>query len=527
MQSVKLRSSGPSFLSRLEESKEASSSSTAAAAAAAGAHGNSSGEEQNQSTSVRWNFSTTTTQSRQGGRQLLSAVSEEIPEKQHRSEKDPPATNRSTRDDRREERRRMRSKSRGRQGNRDSDDKRKTPKWSDLNNSISNLNASKGTFDFDASLSGEVGDNKQTTNPNTNRCKSVQPKITPVAIKNGGKLDADVIASVLARTGAIVSSSQDKRRRSGTNDVGEIINETKNRTREIRKRRAKPTKPERSSSLLQSSHSTPEYPSHMDAMERLRRANTLILEKKKRREDSKARQKQLENENENENDGPSDDLMAMVSFHESRDGMEPHFAPVVQFEPVLGKDPADDVDDIKPTEHRSGRSNIKGLKSLKKGMKYIGKSGRNLMALVSSEDDDDNDDNDGDDGNDKNPAGEAHSASNTERRRSRRADREKHSSSQKSSKWKDLKNGLDSLKKRPADNQTGEGFSFDEPEPRLEAPKSIRWGSQRKVRTIDDELDFPDDSVPPPKKSGSSRWGSVKNSISFINKMKHAAEANN
>jgi len=418
----------------------------------------------------------------------------------------------------------MRSKSRGRQGNRDSDDKRKTPKWSDLNNSISNLNASKGTFDFDASLSGEVGDN-------TNRCKSVQPKIAPVAIKNGGKLDANIIASALAGTGAVVSSSQGNRTRSGTRDVGEIINETKQRTREIRKRRAKPTKPERSSSLLQSSHSTPEYPSHMDAMERLRRANLLILEKQKRREDSKARQKQLENEQTKarRDDGPSDDLMAMVSFHESKDdidGMEPQFAPVIQFEPVLGKDSAGEVDDYKPTEHRSGRSNIKGLKSLKKGMKSIGKSGRNLMALVSSQDDDEND---GNDGNDENVEGEAHLASNTERRRSRRADREKNSSSQKSSKWKDLKNGLDSIKKgkRPAGNQTGESPSFDEPEPRLEAPKSIRWGSQRKVRTIDDELDFPDDSVPPPKKSGSSRWGSVKNSISFINKMKHAAEANN
>ena len=526
MKPVKLRSSGPSFLSRLEESKEASSSTPAEAA-----HGNSLGDDQNQSPSVRWNFSTTTpsTQSSRRGGQLLSAVSEEeLPENKRSLEKpiDPPATSRSTRDDRREERRRMRSKSRNRQrhrdpDNHDQDQRRKTPKWSDLNNSISNLNASRGTFDFDASLSGDImgGDNKQTKIPNTNQCKSVQPKITPVAIKNGGKLDADVIASVLAGTGAVVSSTQDKRmRRSDNRDVGDIINETKQRTREIRRRRAKP---EKSSSLRESAHSTPEYPSHMDAMERLRRANALILEKKKRREDSKVRQKQLENKN----DGPSDDLMAMVSFHESKDDMEPYFAPVAQFEPAISNNPEDNVADDKSTEHRSGRSNIKGLKSLKKGMKYIGKSGRNLMALVSSEDGDD--DEEDENGKDEPATGEAHSASNTEKRRSRRVDRDKHSSSQKSSKWKELKYGLDSLKKanRPVDTKTGAGQSFDEPEPRLEAPKSIRWGSQRKVRSIDDELDFPDDSVQAPKKPGSSRWGSVKNSISFINKMKHAAES--
>jgi hypothetical protein len=372
------------------------------------------------------------------------------------------------------------------------------------------LNLSRGSFDYDASFTCGVHDDVEAAAP-AKSSVSVHPKIAPVAIKDSVMIDADTIANALARTGAVVVPSQRDRTNGGRTAVDDIISETKRRTTDSRMRQAKL---ESSDVQQESSHSAPAFPSHVDAMERLRRANALILEKKKRREDSKARQQQLENAESTKIFNREPDrcagLTTMVSFHEKNDQET-----IAQFTPSLSEDctAAGNMQetDGNAAESRPGRPSIGGLKALKKGMRYIGKSGRNLMAMPPGDDHDDSDD----DKNHKAESTKEHDEAERRRSRTSRSNRDRNSDPKKSSKskWKDLKNKL------------ARETCLEEKE-EIPPQKSVRWGSQRTKRMIDKDLDDdPDVSAQQLKKQSSMRWTTMKQGMSFINKMKQATEA--
>jgi hypothetical protein len=652
MKSVKLRSSmssGQSFLSRLEESQEAAlGSSQDDLVLESGTNLGRTISEPSSNTergtvggdtsgidpkAIRWNFnaqnnrpteSSVDTGSSRRKQRTLAAVTEEPedndPERPRTEDGEKsPSRRRGTREARREERRRMRSKSRMRQenssgeggnGREDGKSKQRTPKWSDLHDSISNLNLSRSSFEFDLTDEGEQD------HENAKTYVSVQPKFTPVVLKGSVKVDSSVVKSTLpmgtttpsesTRKGVTESErwyatpklSNKSNTMEGETAVGDIINETKERARESRMRQAKMTAPPIQGVSSRNDIDKPtsrrdksDQKSSEDAMDRLRRANSLILEKKKRREDSKVRQQQLNDTTSKGVRYPvrGDGLTSMVSFHEKKDQDT-----AMQFTPSLheggnsfnfgdswGEDGStnsfgEDSDSTSATfddpvevtkgvgavsaiekihsasaieDSRTGKPSVSGLKVLKKGMKFIGKSGRNLIAIATS-----------DDNQEEKPADNQGGMNviNEEKEKSkrRRADREKHvgteqvnasprkprserkdfqTATKKASKWGDLKKGLDSMKKgkRPADKKppgdTSRPASFGKPNHEISQlqsakPKSTMWGSQRKTRSIDDEIDSPEEKRQVSKKPASSRWVGLKGSMTFINKMKLATE---
>jgi hypothetical protein len=179
---------------------------------------------------------------------------------------------------------RTRSQSRSKNDSKDpaatkTEKKERTPQWDAL------LNRSSSSFRFDATDFEDKGG-----------CIPIEPLMSPVVLKNKIiELSPSKIIDKLGMKDDIVSSPQRKY-------MEKILHETKKKTVESKMRQLQLTASTDSKAthhdrrvLPNTDVSKEEKTSNtLAAMERLRKANELILAKKKRREESRARQKNLE-----------------------------------------------------------------------------------------------------------------------------------------------------------------------------------------------------------------------------------------
>lgn len=579
---IQLKSSGPSFLSRLEESQDAAMGGSKEEFVGDDGLGEDSAPLAAPK-SIRWGDEEKRSpqpvqgKSERGMNLVLEADMEEQDDK---TKKEDGSQRRArTRDERRQMRNKSRRQKESSSGGDNGKQKQRTPKWSDLQDSISNLNLSKSSFDFDIGESGEFDDAK-------GQCVSVMPKITPVVFRSSVKVDPKAFIGAIT-PGAATPSERSHRgisdggrwaatpkvsnRQSSTegeSSVEKMISDAKERAKESRERQARLVSPTGSTGQQQPSPQRGVHASQsqldgvdgkkdpLNAIERLRKANALILEKKKRREDSKARQQHLQSIETSPQVTGS--LTRMVSFVKRGDqNTAAQFAPSLHSSSdsfqagdswteagsskSFGEDTAVDA----ATDDTEGKPNSARLIALKKGMAFVSKSGRNLMSIASGE---------------EQPPAQSEVERNSTglllnaekpKRRGKRADHDPKAGStreernsrksrstrtdlKKSSKWSDLKKGLDSMKKpKRSTDQKPAPVDDNSVAPRPSSPgkpKSRKFGSQRHTRTMDDEIATAGPATESSKRAaasitGRSKWSGLKGGMHFINKMKKATEA--
>lgn len=430
----------------------------------------------------------------------LDAVVEEKEEKENAAESEepkelPPHSSRQrTRSKSRSRKHRSKSRKRTESDEVKKPESKRKMKWDEL------LNASKTSFHFSTdSFCFDFDNEKKSPSP----LKTIVPNLNPVVFRNG----VPATPSKPPASGSPLDASNAQENDVMMNQgVDQIIKDTKRRAEDSRKRQARlsgqaPTTPR--GATTDATNPCPSQTSvRLDASERLQNANSLILEKKKRREASKARQVELdvmksppsalEMSNNFELCHPKSPLDIV------QEGIQ--FTPALRVSnmaissklgldsikiPLTGRD-NDFKLDSRPSDDFEKNSRPSDLKQ--SGKENAGKSRRSILPVptTSEEKSDSAKENKGD-------RAERTRVSRKERAEARRASRG-HKMGASSSKWKEL-----SLKVDEIQNQS---FRSSLENADVQSPKSEEPAVQRKPGSF------------------RSKWAGLKGSMDFISRMK-------
>jgi hypothetical protein len=365
-------------------------------------------------------------------------------------------------------------------------------KWDEL------LNVSKSSFHF--STDSFCFDPKEDAPKAPSPLKTIQPNLNPVVLRKG--VGSPNSAPNTTEDGFLVEEEADKTSVTSSVKVDAMIKDTRRRAEESRRRQAKlaghPSSNVQNDSFFQISSPAVSETSRSEAKARLQHASAMILEKRKRREASKARQGELDLMTSPQSAMERSDNFEMCFPKSPFDLVQggTQFSPALRLSNVaissqfglldMTKDP---LSDRESAYKRESSSFPHGASQLKKKMDDMsGKSESTMSPFISRQPE-----------LTPEPANEDHGdrmqkarVSRKERAAARRALRGDKKGASSNSKWKEL-----SLKAEE-----------------IQKPESFKTKPQNASDRQEDRSSQRKSSI------GRSKWTSLKGSIDFIGRMK-------